>query len=273
MKLVRSVLFGVILYLLIIAAPAGLANAGPIVLDGLIEPSMVVNVGSSVPGILESVDVERGDMVKKGQVLARLHSGVEMASMELARFRTEMKAAIKEKQAQVDFSVRRQKRYKELYNKKVIPFEEMDEAKTNSKLAFMALEEARENIRLAELELKRSIEVVKRITIYSPIAGVVMERLLFPGEYVEDQPVIKLAQIHPLYVEIFAPVELLGTIKIGMHAEVTPEKPVERVYKARVKIVDRVVDAASGTFGVRLELPNPEYGLPAGLKCTVTFHK
>jgi len=273
MKLVRGVVFGVMLYLLIIAAPSGLANAGPIVLDGLIEPSMIVNVGSSVTGILKTVDVERGDMIKKGQVLARLHCGVEIASMEFARFRSEMKAAIKEKQAQVDFSVRRQKRYEELYNKEVIPFEEMDEARTNSKLALIALEKAKEDIRLAELELKRSIEVVKRMTIYSPIAGVVMERFLFPGEYVENQPVLKLARIHPLYVEIFAPVELLGTIKIGMHAEVMPEKPIERVYKAKVKIVDQVVDAASGTFGVRLELPNPEYGLPAGLKCTVTFYK
>ena len=34
---------------------------------------------------------------------------------------------------------------------------------------------------------------------------------------------------------------------------------------------DRVVDAASGTFGVRLELPNPGYRLPAGLKCKVRF--
>ena len=270
MKLLRVVMFGVIFDLLI-AVQAGLAGAEPIVLDGLIEPSMIVNVGSSVAGILESVDVERGDMVKKGQVLVRLRSKVERASMELARFRSEMKANIKEKHAQVDFSLRRQKRYEELYKKKVIPFEEMDEARTNSKLALIAMEEVRENIRLAELELKRSIEVVKRMTIYSPIAGVVMERFLFPGEYVENQPVLKLAQIHPLYVEIFAPVKLLGTIKIGMHAEVTPQKPVDRVYKARVKIVDRVVDAASGTFGVRLELPNPEYGLPAGLKCTVTF--
>lgn len=273
MKLLRVVMLGVILDLLIIAVQAGWAGAEPIVLDGLIEPSMIVNVGSSVAGILKKVDAERGDMIKKGQVLARLHSGVEMASMELARFRFEMKAAIQEKQAQVDFSVRRQKRYEELYNKKVIPFEEMDEARTNSKLALIALEEARENIRLAELEWKRSIEVVKRMTIYSPIAGVVMERFLFPGEYVEDQPLLKLAQIHPLYVEIFAPVKLLGVIKIGMHAEVTPEEPVERVYEARVKIVDRVVDAASSTFGVRLELPNPEYELPAGLKCTVTFEK
>ena len=58
------------------------------------------------------------------------------------------------------------------------------------------------------------------MTIYSPINGVVMERFLSPGEFVEDQPVLKLAQIHPLYVEVFAPVELLGTIKVGMPADV-----------------------------------------------------
>jgi multidrug efflux pump subunit AcrA (membrane-fusion protein) len=38
-----------------------------------------------------------------------------------------------------------------------------------------------------------------------------------------------------------------------------------------VIVVDPVVDAASGTFGVRLELPNPEHAIPAGLKCRVRF--
>ena len=68
--------------------------------------------------------------------------------------------------------------------------------------------------------------------------------------------------------------ELIGAIKVGMNAEITPENPVDqKVYKAKVTIVDRVIDAASGTFGVRLELPNPKYRLPAGLKCKVAFHK
>jgi membrane fusion protein (multidrug efflux system) len=40
---------------------------------------------------------------------------------------------------------------------------------------------------------------------------------------------------------------------------------------ANVVIVDRVVDAASGTFGVRLTLSNPSNRLPAGLKCRVRF--
>ncbi len=182
---------GVVFHILMIAMLSGLGWAEPRVLDGLIEPSLVVNVGSSVPGILKTVEAERGDMIKKGQVLARLHSGVERATMELARARTELVAAINERQAQVDFSLRRQKRYEKLYEKKVISFEKVDEARTNSAMALMDLEEANENLRLAELELKRSIEVVKRMTIYSPINGVVMERFLSPGEFVEDQPGFK----------------------------------------------------------------------------------
>jgi multidrug efflux pump subunit AcrA (membrane-fusion protein) len=42
-------------------------------------------------------------------------------------------------------------------------------------------------------------------------------------------------------------------------------------YTARVEIVDRVVDAASGTFGVRMTLPNPDRKIPAGLKCRARF--
>jgi membrane fusion protein (multidrug efflux system) len=100
---------------------------------------------------------------------------------------------------------------------------------------------------------------------------VVMERFLSPGEYVENQPVLKLAQIDPLNVEVFAPVELFGTIKVGQQAKVRPEAPIGGSYKAKVVIVDRVIDAASGTFGIRLEIPNPKNMLPAGLKCRVIF--
>ena len=232
---------------------------------------LIVNVGSSVPGIIETLKAERGDRVKKGQVLARLQSGVEKATMALARARAEMVAPIKVKQERLEYSKRHVKRTEELYNKKAIPFSQMDEVMTSQILADAELQEAIENKRLAELELKRSSEVVDRLTIRSPITGVVMERFLSQGEYVEDRPILKIARINPLYVEIIAPVEMLGAIKVGMRAEVRPEAPVSKSYPAKVTIVDQVVDAASGTFGIRLKLPNPDYRLPAGLKCRVVF--
>jgi RND family efflux transporter MFP subunit len=264
---------GVVLHMMMVAMISGLGWAEPIEIEGLIEPSMIVNIGSPVPGILKSVKVDRGDMVKKGQVLATLEADVERATMVLAKARAEMEQTIRAGEARLEFSLRKQKRFEELFKKKVIPFTDMDEARTASELALVELEEAKENKRIAGLEFKRSVAVVHRMRIHSSISGVVMERFLSPGERVEDEPVLKLAQIHPLYVEVFAPVELLGAIKVGMSADVSPEEPVGQVYKAKVKIVDRVVDAASGTFGVRLELPNPKYLLPAGLKCMVTFNK
>ena len=239
--------------------------------DGVIEPYMVVKVGSGVYGILETVDVDRGDFVKKGQVLATLQSGVEKATMEAARVRAEMEATIKAKQANLDFYVRKKRMNEELYKKQVLPFSQMDEIETNRILAETQLQEALENKRLAELEYKRTVEVVNRLTIRSPINGVVVERNLSPGEYIENQSIMKLAQINPLNVEVILPVNQLPSIKVGMRAKVIPEAPVGGEYIAEVKIVDRVIDAASGTFGVRLELPNPNNRLQAGLKCKVIF--
>lgn len=264
---------GLLLAAFLILDSSRAADAESIVLDGVIEPGLIVKVGSPVAGILETVKVDRGDMVTAGQVLATLQSGVERATMELARARAEMESSIKAKESKLDYNLREQKRMEQLYAQALIAFEALDESRTNSALARLEVEEARENKRLAELELKRTVEVVNRMTILSPITGVVMNRHLTSGEYIENQSLLDLAQINPLHVEIFAPVKLLGAIKVGMRADISPEKPVSGSYRATVKIVDPVVDAASGTFGVRLELPNPQGKLPAGLKCKATFLK
>jgi multidrug efflux pump subunit AcrA (membrane-fusion protein) len=292
-------------------------NAKALELDGLIEPYRLIKIGGSgTSGILESVDVDRGDIVKKGQLLATLHSGVEKASMEAARARAEieadikikvekaameiarakakMEASIKGKKVSLEFLKRKGDRSDELYKKDFVPFAEKDETEANKMMAEAQLEEALENKqlaeldhkraeaqvedalvnkKLAELEYKRAVEVVNRLAIRSPINGVVVERYLSPGEYVEEQPILKLAQIDPLDVEVIVPAAMYLSIKPGMRARVIPEAPLGSEYTAVVKIIDRVLDGASGTFGVRLELPNPGYRLPAGLKCKVIFPK
>ena len=58
----------------------------------------------------------------------------------------------------------------------------------------------------------------------------------------------------------------------GMSAMVKPEKPIKGEFPAKVTVVDKVVDAASGTFGVRLELPNPDFKVTAGLQMHRAVH-
>jgi hypothetical protein len=56
-----------------------------------------------------------------------------------------------------------------------------------------------------------------------------------------------------------------------MTVKVAPAPPIANIYNATVSVVDRVFDPASGTFGVRLLLPNPDNLLPGGQRCKVTF--
>lgn len=153
----------------------------------------------------------------------------------------------------------------------MISSHERDEVNTEARLAELELAQAEANRRLQALELEQAQANLELRTLRSPIEGVVMERLVAPGELVEDKPVFVLAQTDPLNVEVIAPVALFGAIKTGMRAEVIPEAPVGGSYVADVEIVDPILDAASGTFGVRLQLPNPQQRLPAGLGCQVRF--
>ena len=50
-----------------------------------------------------------------------------------------------------------------------------------------------------------------------------------------------------------------------------PEAPKEGRFPAEVTVVDRVADPASGTFRVRLTMPNPDYAVPSGLNCSIEF--
>lgn len=214
--------------------------------EGLIYPSEVVKVSSQVPGILEEVAVERGDLVRKGQVIARLKSGLEKAALEQVR-------------AAVEFLKRKSERNVDLARKKMISDYENDELLTELRKAELQLEEAQERLKLR--------------TILSTIDGVVTERLMSPGDYVGEAPIFKLASIDPLKVEVIVPVKRFGAVRKGMKAEVRPEQPVGGVHAGKVTIVDKVIDPASSTFIVRVDIQNPDLLVPSGLKCRVRFVK
>jgi RND family efflux transporter MFP subunit len=237
----------------------------------VMKPYMEVSLGAPVEGVIQHVHVERGDWVTKGQVIVTLEASVEKATVDLAKAKAEAEATIKSTQAKMAFSARKLERATELYKSNSIARHELDEAETERSLAELAYLEATEKKRMDELEWRRATAALHLRTIASPLNGVVVERLLSPGESAGKTPIVKLAQINPLRIEVFAPLSLLGKLKPGMKAEVRPESENASMYHADVTVVNRVVDSASGTFGVRLEMPNPNHAIPAGLACTVKF--
>lgn len=210
----------------------------------LIEPAMEISLSSPVAGVIKSIGVDRGSSVEAGQVLAQLEAAAEQAAVDLAR-------------AKLEFGERKVDRTQELYRENFTSEYSVDEAVTEARLAAVELEQAR--------------TILAQKTVRSPITGLVVAKVAEVGEFVSDDEILRLVQLDPLHIEVVVPVENLDSIRTGMQATVFPQQPVGGEYQAEVVTVDQVVDAASGTFGVRLALPNDEYKLPAGLRCTVAF--
>jgi RND family efflux transporter MFP subunit len=248
---------------------AALVRAEP--LGCLIQPFQEAEVGTQVVGVLDNVLVERGDFVKKGQPLAQLNSDVERAAVASAKVRAESYAELQAAASNHDFAQKKRIRTQDLYRKNFVSQQVKDQAITEAEVAEMRLRQARESQRQAKHELALANAQMAQRTIRSPLTGVVVEKYLSEGERVEEKAVVKVAAIDPLRVEVIVPSTYFGKIKPGMVGAVKPDMAETDAVTATVVIVDRVIDAASNSFRVRLELPNPDNALPPGLRCKVDF--
>jgi len=237
----------------------------------LIQPSQVAEIGSSVTGVIESMRVERGDYVKKGQVIAVLRNDVERAALHVAKSRAETEADVLAAIAARDFAHQSTVRAEDLVKKKFVSEQALDKARTEEQVAVQKLAQTREQRRMWEREMGLAQSQLAQRTIASPISGIVAERYLSIGERIEDRAVARVVSIEPLYVEAMVPASSYGKIKTGMVATVTPELPDAPAVEARVILVDKLIDGASNTFRVRLELPNPKHAIPAGPRCKLAF--
>lgn len=241
--------------------------------DCIAEARQTIQLRSPVEGLIENVTVDRGDTVKKGQILVTLESGPERAALAIARARAEMVGPVEAAEARVAFAATKERRQEELFRQNFVSSFALDEAHTERKLAASELQVAKENRQQAQLELRRAEALLGMRTLRSPFNGIVVQRLLRAGEFATSnvkEPILKLAEVDPLSVEVVLPASLYGKVRIDDRAEVMPETP-KQTFAARVSVVDRVIDSASGTFGVRLELRNPANQVPAGARCRLRF--
>ena len=242
--------------------------------DCMIEARQDIDVRSSVDGIIESILVERGSYIRRGQLIATLASGPQRAALELAKSRAAMQGDLKAAEARLELARKKLDRAEELVKGNFVSANARDEANAEYALAREQVRAARENQQLSALEAKRAEEVLAQHSVDSPVSGLVVDVILRPGELAtsnQNQPIVRVLEVDPLNVELVLPFAEYGKTKTGKRAKVATEAPLNSTYYAVVEVVDRNVDAASGTFGVRLKLPNPGGRIPAGIKCRASF--
>jgi membrane fusion protein (multidrug efflux system) len=240
--------------------------------DCVIQPFVVADLGSPANGLLENVLVDRGGRVTKGMVVAKLRSDLERATLDLAKARAESTALITLARERVALLRKEVSRASELHTRQFAATAQLDKTMSELQQAISQLNHAETDQALAVLEMRRAAVLLEQRSIISTVDGFVVRRLMSPGEHVYEQAkILKVAQIDPLLVEVNMPIAAFPFLKEGTKADVRPSQPVGSVLTATVSVIDKVLDSASDTFGVRLVLPNPTLEFPAGVNCTVTF--
>lgn len=267
-KVHRFILIFFILFSLFSNADANLTAKE---FDCVVIPSNVADLGSNARGVIARIVVDRNDFVQKGDVIAVLDEEVERAMVELASKQASISSEIALRKVNLTYAKREQERAEKAYKDKAFSIHDLDVAKVKTELSNIKLLQAEEKQLLAQNKLKEAQAKLAHRTIRAPFSGVVMERFKTIGEYIDDDPIVRLAQLDPLYAELIVPVEQKNDIQVGMQAVVCTDRNNGKGWDVSVIQVDEVMDAASGTFGVRLLLPNPNYKIPAGLRCDLKF--
>lgn len=207
-----------------------------IVLNGRSAPARSVEMRAEVTGRVIELPVERGATVATGDVIARLdrrdrEAWLRQAEAALAR-------------AQVEFDAGQKLRKKDF----------MAETELAAKLA--SLEQAKAEVEKAQLDLAHG-------DVKAPFAGVLDRRPIELGDLVETgDRVGTILELDPLLVTADVAEVDVGNLHVGQ-AGVAELVTGERV-PGKVRYIASEADAATRTFRVELELPNPGHKLPAG---------
>lgn len=270
-----------------VAAVAVLAAAGVLVLwsgspDGGMVASGTVeataaDLGFNAPGRIAEIQVREGDVVARGQVLARLDASELEARFRAARAQVSAaravlaeleagarsedvaqgRSAVRAAARRLEDATREVARARRLYEGGAISRESLDRAETVEELAAAAMDQAREQLGVLESGTRpervaaqraavESAEAVARqaevalenATILAPSDGRVTIRHREPGETVQPGlPVLTVLNPSDRWVRIHVPENQIGALSIGQAAEVTSDTFRGRTYAGRVVFI------------------------------------
>lgn len=248
---------------------AGSARAARSGISCLMGPERIADIGTQVVGVVSFVKVDTGDAVRAGQPLVGLRAEVEQAGVLAAEVRARIDADERAAEANLSLARQRLERSVQLEKQGFVSHQASEQARAEEAVAAQKLEQARGQKLVSQRELSVVRAQLAQRTLHSPFDGIVVERFVNTGERVEDKPLLRVAMLDPLRVELVLPASRYGSLREGDSLAVQPELPGVAAVQASVTRIDKMIDGASNTFRARLSLPNPGHRLPAGARCRV----
>ena len=221
-------------------------------------------------GVVKWISVKKGDAVTNGQVVVQLDDTEYRAQLRQAE------GQLNNAKAAVERDDLNYKRVKNLIRTDI-------ESKQNEDNARLALEADRASLQAAQGVYDLAQTYVDWCVIHSPINGVVLEKLVNPGELVMPQSfgggrgpstaLLAVADLKDLQVEIDVNEADLSKISLNQKCHVSPEAYLEKNYTGYVAEIAPEADRAKGTLQIKVQIVNPDKYLTPQLSAKVDFLK
>ncbi|OYP31162.1 efflux RND transporter periplasmic adaptor subunit [Rhodopirellula sp. MGV] len=236
--------------------------------EGFTEPRYDILLAATEIGRLDSVDVEVGDVIEEGQVVAKLEDGLQAEAVATADWRSKMRGETDAAEADVKLKELRLQQLRSLEEQSMARPDELKRAMADWEIAKARQLAAQEQDQLRQLELRRYQLQLERRKIKAPMRGVVAEVFHAPGEYITpaDPAVIRLVVNEQLYGVFNIPVEEISMIRQGDIVSVHVMS-VSTSINATVESIAPDIDGESGTIEVRVLIDNRDGKLRSGDRC------
>lgn len=232
-----------------------------------------VEAGPKVAGRLEYVSVRLGDRVTRGQTIAKVEDLEIQEQVKQAKASYDVSAAtIRQREADLRLAQTNLDRSRNLYERQLIPKQTFDDTDARYQAALAQLDLARAQYaqtqaRLDELKINLSNTVIA-----SPVSGFVGKRVLDPGAWVTpNTPFISVVDIGVVRLVANIVEKDIRRITPGLPADVEVDAYPGEKFVGRVAHIAPVLDPATRTGQIEVEIANPQFRLKPGMYAKVAF--
>lgn len=225
-------------------------------IEGFTEPYADIEVAASEMGAIATIEVVEGDFVKAGHVMASLDDRVLRASLNVAAAAAESVGELNSATASLAVRELEFQKLTELFNRRHASQRELDRVTGDLKVARARVQISKEEANVRRLEEARIVAQLAQRKIVSPIDGVVVEVRKDQGEFVSpsDPVVVRVVQLDPLLVAFSVPMNQRKLVAVNQPVMMTVGQ--STTANGRIEFVSPIADAGSGTFRVKVLLPN-----------------
>lgn len=232
-----------------------------------------VDVVPRTGGRLTSITVQLGDSVSKGQLLAKIEDSEIVEQVRQAQASQNVAhATIRQREADLALAQTSVERSRNLYGRQLLPRQTLDDAEARYQAAMAQLDLARAQLAQNDARLEELKINLANTSVISPVTGFVAKRNVDPGAWVSQQvPVVSVVAIATLRLVSNIVERDLRTVNVGDPAAVEVDAYPGEQFSGRVARVAPVLDPATRTAEMEVEVPNRDNRLKPGMYARVTL--